>query len=59
MLAIRCTIASMKKREKQTNVRLTDEGKRLLDELTKKLGVSQAAIIEIAIRRLAEQENVK
>ena len=59
MLAYRYTIASMKKREQQTNVRLTAEGKRLLDELTKKLGVSQAAIIEMAIRKFAEQENVK
>jgi predicted DNA-binding protein len=47
------------KRDKQTNVRLTPEAKRLLDELVKKLGVTQAAIIEMAIRKFAEQENVK
>jgi len=47
------------KKEKQTNVRLSSEAIRLLGELTKKLGISQAAIMEIAIRRLAEQENVK
>ncbi len=58
MIAICYTIAIMKK-EKQTNVRLSSEAIRLLIELTKKLGISQAAILEIAIRRLAEQENVK
>jgi hypothetical protein len=47
------------KKEKQTNVRLSSEAIRLLTELTKKLGVSQAAILEIAIRRLAEQEKIK
>ena len=49
----------MRKRDKQTNVRLTPEAKRLLDELVKKLGVTQSAIIEMAIRKFAEQENVK
>lgn len=50
---------SMRKRDKQTNVRLTPEAKHLLDELVKKLGVSQAAIIEMAIRKFAESEKVK
>ena len=50
---------SMKKQEKQTNVRLTPEAKRLLDELAKKLGISQTAVIEIAIRKLAAQENLR
>jgi predicted DNA-binding protein len=42
-----------------TSLRLTPEAKRLLSELAKKLGVTQAAIVEIAIRRLAEVENVQ
>jgi len=46
-------------KKKSTSLRLTPEAKRLLEELAKKLGISQAAIIEIAIRRLAETENVK
>ena len=40
-----------------TSIRLTPEAKRLLIELAKKLGISQAAVIEIAIRRLAQQED--
>ena len=51
------TIASMK--NKQVNVRLTDDAVQLLIELTKKLGISQAAVLEIAIRRFAENENVQ
>ncbi|MBA3534920.1 MAG: ribbon-helix-helix protein, CopG family [Ardenticatenales bacterium] len=44
--------------KKATSVRLTSEGKRLLEELAKKFGISQAAVLEIAIRKFAEQENV-
>ena len=42
-----------------TSIRLTPEAKCLVENLAKKLGVSQAAIIEIAIRRLAQAEKVK
>ncbi len=42
-----------------TSIRLTPEAKRLIKELAKKLGVTQASIIEIAIRRLAEIEGVE
>jgi predicted transcriptional regulator len=42
-----------------TSIRLSPEAKRLISELAKKLGVSQSAILEIAIRRLAEQEKIK
>lgn len=42
-----------------TSIRLTPEAKRLIKELAKKLGVTQAAIMEIAIRRLAEIEGVE
>lgn len=41
-----------------TSIRLSPEAKRLLAELAKKLGVSQAAIMEIAIRRLAQTEGI-
>lgn len=47
------------RKDKQTNVRLTLDAIRLLIELTKKLGVSQAAIIEMAIREFAEKRDVK
>lgn len=42
-----------------TSIRLTPEAKRLVKELAKRLGVSQTAIMEIAIRRLAESEGVQ
>jgi predicted DNA-binding protein len=41
-----------------TSIRLTPEAERLLKELAKKLGITQAAVMEIAIRRLAELESV-
>ena len=40
-------------------MRLTPEGKRLLRELAAKLGITMVAAIEIAIRLLAEREQVK
>jgi hypothetical protein len=38
--------------------RLTPEAIRLIKEMAKKLGVSQADVIEMAVRKLAEQEKV-
>jgi predicted transcriptional regulator len=46
-------------RKKQpTSIRFSPEAKRLLALLAAKLGISQAAVMEIAIRRFAEQEKV-
>jgi len=42
-----------------TSVRLTPEAKRLLKELAKKLGVSQTAIMEMAVREFADKRDVK
>lgn len=39
--------------------RLSPEAIELIKALAKKLGVSQAAVMEIAIRKLAESENVQ
>jgi hypothetical protein len=36
--------------------RLTPEAIRLIKEMAKRLGVSQAAVVELAVRKLAEQE---
>jgi hypothetical protein len=47
------------KPKQQANFRLSDEAHRLLVMLTKKLGVSQTAIIELALRRLADDEKIK
>lgn len=38
------------------NVRLTDDGHRLLDDLAASLGVSKSAVIEMAIREKARRE---
>jgi predicted transcriptional regulator len=48
----------MRKANQTTSIRLTPEAKRLLSRLAQKLGVTQAAIIEMAIRKFAEREGV-
>lgn len=42
-----------------TSFRLTPEAIALIKELAKHLGVSQTDIIELAIRKLAQNENVQ
>jgi len=46
------------RKQKATSIRLTPEAERLLVELAKKLGLPKSNVIELAIRKLAEQENV-
>ena len=46
----------MVKNKSNTSVRLTPEATELLKELATKLGVSQTAVIEMAIRKLANLE---
>jgi Ribbon-helix-helix protein, copG family len=41
-----------------TSIRLTPEAARLLKEMATKLGITRAAVMEIALRRLAEIEGV-
>ena len=41
-------------RSKQSNVRLSDAGRAILATAVVRLGISQSAIIELALRRLAE-----
>lgn len=43
---------------KPTSIRLSAEADRLLDVLAKKLGLKRSAVMEMAIRKLAEQEHV-
>jgi len=40
-------------------MRLSVEGKRLQKALAEKLGISQKAVIELAIRDLAKKQHVK
>jgi predicted DNA-binding protein len=49
----------MSDKKHPTSIRLSDEAKRLQKLLSQKLGVSQAAVLELAIRELAKRENVK
>ena len=48
----------MRKAEKHTSFRLTAEAKHLLETLAQRLGISQTAVVEIALRKFAEQEQV-
>ena len=45
--------------KEQTSMRLTPEASRLLEKLAKKLGVSRTAVMEMAVRRLAEVEKIQ
>jgi predicted transcriptional regulator len=49
----------MKLEKKSTSIRLSDEARRLVTELAKKLGVHKSSILEMAIRKLAEKEGLK
>jgi predicted DNA-binding protein len=44
--------------KKKTSIRYSDEAKTLLEKLSRQLGISQSAVLEIAIRALAKQEGV-
>lgn len=44
--------------KKPTNMRLSEDAKKLLALLTQKLGISQTSVVELAIRELAERKNV-
>lgn len=47
-------------REKiSTSIRLTKEGKQIVDRLSKRLGIDKSSVLELAIRELAKKENVK
>jgi predicted DNA-binding protein len=46
-------------KKKATSLRLTEEGKRLLEALSQKLGVNQTAVIELLIREKAKKEGLK
>jgi predicted DNA-binding protein len=49
----------MEKKTKPTSIRLSEEGKQLPKLLAKKLGLSESAVVELALRRLAELEGVR
>jgi predicted transcriptional regulator len=42
-----------------TTVRFSDKAKKLLQELSKKLGISRSAVLELAVRQMAKEENIE
>jgi len=46
-------------KSKPTSVRLSEDAQRLIHLLSQKLGISQTAIIELAIREKAKREKIK
>jgi predicted transcriptional regulator len=46
----------MKKRA--TSLRLSDQARSLLVRLSERLGISQTAVLEMAIRKLAREEGI-
>lgn len=50
---------SMNREKLPTSIRLSEDGKQLRKLLAEKLGVSESAVIEIALRKLAELEGIK
>lgn len=45
--------------KRPTSIRLSPEAQALIQKLRQNLGVSQSAVLELAIRRLAELENIR
>jgi len=41
----------------QLSVSLSEEALRLIEELAQKLGLSKTSVLELAVRRLAEEES--
>ncbi len=46
-------------KKKLTSIRLSEDAKRLIELMSEKLGISQSAIIELAIREKAKHEKIK
>lgn len=46
-------------RTKQSSYRISEEGKQIMKTLAKKYGITDTAILEIAIRKFGEIEGVK
>jgi hypothetical protein len=44
--------------KKHTSYRISDEGKRLIKLLAQRLGVSETAVVEMAVREMAEKRGV-
>jgi predicted transcriptional regulator len=47
------------RRKNPTSIRLSPEAERLIELLAKKLGVSKASVMEMAVRKFAELERIE
>jgi len=45
--------------KKKTSIRLSDTAQKFLQQLAERLGISQSAVIEQAIRTLARKEGIR
>ncbi len=45
--------------KKKTSIRFSETATILLKLLSERLGISQSAVVELAIRRLAKQEGIR
>jgi hypothetical protein len=45
--------------KKHTSYRISEEGKQLIKELARRLGVSETSVVEMAVREMAEKRGVK
>jgi len=45
--------------KKQTSIRMSDTAKELVVLLAERLGISQSAVLELAIRTLAKREGIQ
>ena len=52
------TICYMAVKEKQINFRPSEDGLTLIDGLAQHFGISRSAVIELAVRRLAQHEQM-
>lgn len=48
----------MKQKKHPTSMRLTATAEKLIAKLSEKLGVSKSAVLELAIRNLAQQQGI-
>jgi predicted DNA-binding protein len=44
--------------KKKTSIRLSEEAQILIEQLSKQLGISQSAVLELAIRVVAKQAGI-
>ena len=47
------------RRKIQTSITISVKGKELIEKLADKLGLNRTCVIEMAVRKLAEKEEVK